>query len=142
MKEALSSSETSVLTRATRRNIPDTILHSHRRENLKSYTERVHCVRDSEHAKLRTRSGSRTQCFRRRVARVLPMRALRLGATRRGPKATAEEWWSIVADRMLKQSVSCSRPTGHVGFVVSVEWPVCGGSGVILVTYVQDRRDS
>jgi hypothetical protein len=38
-------SATSVLTRATRRNIPeDTILHSHRRENLKSYTPHISSV--------------------------------------------------------------------------------------------------
>jgi hypothetical protein len=38
MKEALSSFETSVPTRATRRNVPkDAIIYSHRRENLKYY---------------------------------------------------------------------------------------------------------
>jgi hypothetical protein len=38
MIEARSSSETLILISATRRNIPeDAILHSHRRENLRSY---------------------------------------------------------------------------------------------------------
>jgi hypothetical protein len=38
MMQALSSFETSVITRATRRNdTENAILHSHRRENLKSY---------------------------------------------------------------------------------------------------------
>jgi hypothetical protein len=40
MMEAISSSETSVLTRATRRHMTeDGILHCHSRENLKSYNE-------------------------------------------------------------------------------------------------------
>jgi hypothetical protein len=38
VSEELSASQTSVITRATRHNISeDDILHSHRRENLKSY---------------------------------------------------------------------------------------------------------
>jgi hypothetical protein len=39
MKKALSSFETSLLTRVTRRNtLQDIILHSHSRENLKSFS--------------------------------------------------------------------------------------------------------
>jgi hypothetical protein len=45
MKDAPGSSETSVLARATRRNISEyTILHSHCRENVKSYIALTGCA--------------------------------------------------------------------------------------------------
>jgi hypothetical protein len=45
VKGGLRSFETSVLTRAIRRNIPEeAILHSHRRENLKSHTIPTHAI--------------------------------------------------------------------------------------------------
>jgi hypothetical protein len=65
LRRNTNTSETSVLTRAKRRNIPeDIILHSHRRENLKSYKLRLHYTDKPDNA-VRTAWKTPIQCLGR-----------------------------------------------------------------------------
>jgi hypothetical protein len=64
MKEALSSFYTSVLTRATRYNISEyAILHSHRRENLKSYKLSDWWLKVCFHVKYSQRYSHDVKCY-------------------------------------------------------------------------------
>jgi hypothetical protein len=65
MKEAPGSSETSVLTRSTRRNNQEnTILHSHRRESLKSYAVSMLFMHSKKKAPSKYRLGKQLQLLK------------------------------------------------------------------------------
>jgi hypothetical protein len=99
MKEALSSSETSVLSRATRRNMPeDTILHSQRREYLKSYIalDEFSCGRSKEVVVLRSGIGEV-----RRVVRKLQVEKLQHLRTRSSICRRALSWTATVCQHSI-----------------------------------------
>jgi hypothetical protein len=71
MMEALSSSETSVLTRATRRNVTeDAILHSQRHENLKSYIDQISWLSKTDSNPRSVERGSRLHVIRAIIAEM------------------------------------------------------------------------
>jgi hypothetical protein len=80
MKEALTPSEISVLTRATRRNITENaILHSHRRKNLKSYNFTYYLISQDFYQLPVTK-----WCERKDPAALLPIEAV--GFSKQQPK--------------------------------------------------------